>query len=712
MQNYLQKLKSINTIEDAINLLKENITFSNIIQETLEFAINAHKNQKRKSGEPYIVHPILVAAITAKVSNDEAMVLAALLHDVVEDTQYSLQTIQHKFGNDVAHIVDGLTKITEIRENEFTASKLDDKMVKSALTFRKMLIASIDDVRVLVVKLCDRVHNMLTLSALPKEKQKRISEETLVVYAPIAHRLGMSMLKNQLEDLSFYYLYPKEYEKIDNYITTYQEKIQHTFEKFLTDLKTVLEEFNTKELEIFSRIKHYYSIYLKMQRKGISIEEVLDLFAVRIIVNNTLDCYKVLGYIHTNYKPLVSRFKDYIAIPKENGYQTIHTTVFSNRKIFELQIRTKQMHHIAEYGVAAHWIYKDGNQSSLQEPNLKWLHSLEVENDNIEEFYLDTKQELFSEDIVVFSPKGDIFTLPRDSIAYDFAYLIHTDLGNKAIGAYINTEKRSLLTQLKSGDIISIEKSDEILPRCSWYNMVKTTKAKKNIKIICLNRLKQIDLLNGINIINTIFSRYIENVLILKSYDNIDKVNQNLDQLKQIKRDIEKNILNNQGIIARLKVQNLKFKEYKFDNLLIYSNFTISSVNFDHCCHPKNGDDIVAFKEGKDVIVHHKMCENTYKMMQQNKQMVFCKWSDDKYYTYKMVVSLQNKKGELAKLLTHLSKHNAIVLSVDYGRDQSSHIQYCTISLEIQNKKSEKVRQLVSQKAKIVEFYAGDDAYK
>lgn len=711
METFLSNIKKINTLNSAVELLKQSYTFTDKIQEALDFSIEAHKGQFRKSGEEYVIHPILVAVITAYNSNDESMVIAALLHDVVEDTKFTLEDVQNRFGNDVAHIVDGLTKITEIRDTEFIRSSSNEKLLQSALTFRKMLIASIDDVRVLIVKLYDRTHNMLTLDALPEEKRIRISEETLVVYSQIAHRLGMSAIKNILEDLSFYYIYPKDYQHIDDYIQTYQEKIQITFDKFLQNIKDLLGVSTNPQIEIFSRIKHYYSIYMKMQRKGINIDEVLDLFAVRIIVNEPLDCYKVLGKIHTTYRPLIARFKDYVAVPKENGYQTIHTTVFHNSKIFEIQIRTHEMHRVAEYGVAAHWKYKNGEQNT-KGPNLKWLHALEIDNKNIEEFYDDTKEELFHDEIIVYSSKGDIFTMPRGSTAYDFAYMIHTDIGNKAISAYVNTVKKPLLTELKSGDIITIERGDDFIARCSWYPMVKTTKAKKSIKQLCLNKHKKIDSLNGKNILNTIFSKHKKNILDIYKQDKIEKIAYNLDHLKNIKKIIEKKYKSDNGLFSRITSRSTKLKAYHFDNIVFYSNFTISSVLMEHCCHPKLNDDIVAFKERKSAVVHHKMCDHAYTLMEQGKEMVYCKWSDDKYYTYKMVVSLKNKRGELARLLTHLSKHKASILSMEFGRDKHSHVQYCTIDFEVQSNDIERLKSLVNQKAKVIEFYSSQDAFK
>ena len=717
MNRFLESLGAIHTIESSVELLKVYFEFTDDVQNALELSIKAHEGQFRKSGEPYVIHPILVAVITAYFSNDEHMVIAALLHDVVEDTDTTLEEIEEVFGKDVKHIVNGLTKITEIREYELVSSKDNTKLLSSALTFRKMLIASIDDVRVMVVKLCDRMHNMLTLEALPEKKQKRIAEETLLVYAPIAHRLGISTIKNVLEDISFSYIYPEEYAKIDEYMKEYQQKMQLNLNRFVSTIKDVLDKNRFNEgVKIVSRIKHYYSIYLKMQRKGISIDEVLDLYAIRVLVKDPIDCYKILGIIHTNFKPLVSRLKDYISIPKENGYQTIHTTVFSNSKIYEVQIRTNDMHDIAEFGVAAHWKYKSGVNSS-KAPKLDWLHSLASNDASVEEFYNDAKQDLYSEDIVVYSPKGDIFMMPRGSTAFDFAYEIHTDVGNHAVDAIINKVKKPLLTQLKSGDIVSIETRNHIIPRCTWQEMVQTTKAKKSIKTICHNRLKHIDELSSKNIINTIFSRYKENILEEIEGEiklgNLPKVVYNLDHLKNIKRKIQKFIRAKEGIIARMKVQTLGLKKIEFDNLLVYSNFSINSVSLDHCCHPKFGDSIVALKHNKDVVIHHKMCESAYKQIKKNNQMLFCDWVKDKFYKYKMVVSIPNMRGELARLLTYLSvEHEATILAVDYGRDEYAANQYCTIDFEIKNDNKEQVKSFIEQKTKVIEFYMSLDAYK
>lgn len=710
MDPFIQKIQNINTLKDAITLLQTEARITPKLQDIIDFTIEAHEGQFRKSGEPYAVHPLLVASIASHFSNDEDVIATALLHDVVEDTDYDLTFIKEKWGDDVAHMVDGLTKIDEIRAHELIPSNSDKKLLSSAMTFRKMLIASIDDVRVLVVKLCDRLHNMLTLSALPSKKQLRIAEETLVVYVPIAHRLGISTVKNTLEDLAFFYIYPEEYKKIDDFIKEHQHAIQLTFNKFISSTKNLLEKngYDLSKIQIFARIKHYYSIYLKMQRKGVSIDEVLDLLAIRILVDDDIDCYKILGFLHLEYKPLISRFKDYVSTPKENGYQTIHTTVFYNSKIYEVQIRTFEMNKVAEYGIAAHWKYKSG---AKQQPNLNWLKSLEYSNDNIEEFYADTKEDLYAEEIVVYSPHGDTFNLPRGSTAYDFAYAVHTDVGKNAIECYVNKIKKPLLTELKSSDIVSIKTVDYTIPRCSWIDMVKTNRAKKQIRLLCSQRQRELDELSGRNILNTVFSSFKENITSIYKVDGLKKIPHILDYFKHAKHEIEKKVIQEKGFVARFKIYTSKIKRYKFDNILIYSNFSINSVSFDHCCHPKFADEIVAFRDGNKTVIHHKMCDKAYKKIMANEEMLFCKWTKDTLYQYKMVVSLPNTKGELARLLSYMSQYEGYILSVDYGREKHSYRQYCDIEFELNNSNIEEVRKIIEKKAKVIEFFSKKDAY-
>lgn len=717
MNQFFNNIQQINTIDSAIEELGKQIPISNKLKEIIDFIIKAHENQFRKSGEPYSVHPILVATITASFSKDEDVIATALLHDVVEDTPYTLEFVEENWGKNVSNMVKGLTKVSDIREENFVTSKdsSDSKIVQAALTFRKMLIASVDDPRVLIVKLCDRLHNMLTLGVLPAHKQKRIAEETLVVYVPIANRLGISTLKNELEDLAFFYIYPDEYKKIDDFLKENEQAMQLGFNTFITLTKDLLEKngFDSNEIKIYSRIKHHYSIYLKMQRKGITIEEVLDLFAIRILVPNDIDCYKALGHIHLEFKPLVSRFKDYVATPKENGYQTIHTTVFYNSKIYEIQIRSFDMHSIAEYGIAAHWAYKNGekNDSSNSNTNLNWLKSLEFSNDNIEEFYNETKENLFNDEIIVYSPKGEVFILPIGSTAYDYAFAVHTNIGKKATSCYINKVKKPLLTVLKSTDIIQIELSEEPIIRCSWIDMVKTSRAKKQLRILCTQKQREIDDFSGRNIINTIFSRYYEDILEHYPIRALYKVAKNLSYMQNAKQLVEKKVLKEKGIMGRFKILTSKIKEFKFDNLLVYSNFSINSLSFDHCCHPKFGDDIVAFKNGNIAMIHHKMCDKAYIKIKKNEQMIFCRWEKSSVYQYKMLISIPNTKGELAKVMSYLSKSDFYILAVSFGRQKHSYIQYCDIEFETNISNTEDVRLIVEKNIKVIEFMSKKDAY-
>lgn len=383
--NLFSSFNDIDTIEKATERL-ENILFHSMtpkVRNALNYCIAAHEGQFRKSGIPYAIHPILVSCIVAYYGGEESMICAALLHDVVEDTDYDIELIKDEFGSDVASLVDSLTKIIDIRKEELpSSSDTNEKLVASALSFRKMLLASIKDIRALVIKISDRLHNMLTLDVLPEHKQRRISEETLVVYAPIAHRLGISSIKNELEDRSFYYIFRDEYNKINAYLNEHRQNLILKLNTFIAKISSLLMKGGLldSDFRIESRIKRPYSIFLKIQKKGVSIDEILDLLAIRIIVNKDIDCYKALGIIHLNLKPIISRFKDYVALPKENGYQTIHTTVFDESSIFEIQIRTIKMHNSAEFGVAAHWKYK--NTGIV--PSMDWLSNLQYQDNNIE----------------------------------------------------------------------------------------------------------------------------------------------------------------------------------------------------------------------------------------------------------------------------------------------------------------------------------------
>lgn len=716
MEAIIEQLKSCKDVDCSIVLLNSYID-TPAVTKAIEFTLKKHEGQLRKSGEAYAIHPILVSTIVAHLGGDEDMVVAGLLHDVVEDTCCNIEDVTKEFNPEVATLVEGLTKIMEIRDVELVPSTSNEKLISSALTFRKMLLASISDVRVLVIKLCDRLHNMLTLSALAPAKQKRISEETMVVYAPIAHRLGISSIKNYLEDLSFCYILPGEYKKIDDYINDHKQQLQLRLNHFISKTKNLMlkDGFSENDFEIEKRVKHYYSIYLKMQRKGISIEEILDLLAIRIIVQKPIDCYRALGIIHQNFNPLISRFKDYIAIPKENGYQTIHTTVFDNKYIIESQIRTFDMHKTAEYGVAAHWKYKSGGLN----PKLEWLNDLKSQNDeieNIEEFYEIAKDNLYSEDIAVFSPKGDIFTLPRGATVLDFAYEVHTEVGIYAKEAFVNKQKVPLLTELKNGDIIRIITSGEPKYRCSWVNSVKTGKARNAIASNCRAKIKEINHKIAIDILVSVFNVREQKLLRWLKKENLDakvyKTAIDSIYLQDVVNALKKYPMSDKVLFPLLKIDRYKIKKQKFDNIVIYSHQNISNVLFDYCCHPKRGDDILGFKKGNDVTVHHKFCERASTLMEQKEQMVFVKWTKEAPDRFKLIVSLENKRGSLATFLQYLAKMQVNLITIELGKSEEGHADYFEMIIELPDKDMNSARDKLKSRYRVIEFVSVNDVYK
>lgn len=711
----IENVTGINDVEGAVAYLYKHISPSASVQNALKFSQQAHADQFRKSGEPYVVHPVLVASIVANITGDEAMVIAALLHDVVEDTHIGIDQIARDYGDDVAHLVEGLTKIDTIRDAQLIPSNSDEKLVVSALSFRKMLIASIEDVRVLVVKLCDRLHNMLTLGALAPAKQHRIAEETLVVYAPIASRLGISFLKNLLEDLSFQYLFSEEKLSIDMYMQENFRSINARLSDFCEKLTKMLLEngFNEEDFEILSRVKHHYSIYLKMQRKGISIDEILDLLAVRILVKKPLDCYRVLGLVHLNFQPLSSRFKDYIAIPKENGYQTLHTSVFDSTAIFEVQIRTYEMHKTAELGVAAHWKYKSGGNNPI---SLDWLHNLQYQNESVEAFYELIKNDLFSEDISVFSPKGKPFTLPRGAVALDFAYAIHTEIGDSAEGCLINKEKASLLSELHNGDIVKITTGPKKINRCSWIDAVKTSRAKASMRANCNQRIRAIDTETGISILSTIFNFDPARIDELFAETHLEeqrhRIPSELDLLKETVNRFTQEIGETKRFSVFLSRNRFRLKPYVFASLEIYAASSVSDAVFDYCCHPKTGDEIVAFLQDGKAHIHHKMCKNAAGMIDRRTPMVYVRWRAQHYFRYHLIISMQSAQGSLADLLTYMAKMGADINSIELGKEKSEHTQYCEMEFQTLEADINRLRSKLEKKGKIIQFFRTDDAYR
>ncbi len=709
----IEKVKHLHDVDSASAYLFTQITPTEQLEKALAYAKEAHKTQFRKSGEPYIIHPILVASIVASITNDEVMCIAALLHDVVEDTQTTIEDVTEMFGADVAHLVEGLTKIDKIRDVELIPSTSNERLVVSALSFRKMLLASIKDVKVLVVKLCDRLHNMLTLDALPEHKQQRIAEETLVVYAPISHRLGISFLKNILEDLSFGYLFAEEKHHIDNYLDTNYHAIEMKLNDFKQTINRLLitNGFCEDDFEILSRVKHRYSIYLKMQRKGIGIDEVLDLLAVRILTKDPVKCYNILGLIHLHFQPLSSRFKDYIAVAKDNGYQTLHTSVFYNTAIFEVQIRTYDMHKTAELGVAAHWKYKNGGNNI----KLDWLNNLQYQNESVEDFYELIKNDLYSEDIVVFSPTGDPFTLPRGAVALDFAYAVHTEVGNKAESCLINKTKSSLLSELHNGDIVKIKLADAVITRCSWLDAVKTSKAQSNMRFNCNARIREIDTKSSINIVATAMSlkhSRVEEWFESNNFEGRASIPTDIEQLRTVINKYTQDISKNNRFKGFLSRHRFKLKSTVISGIEIFSVGGVSDVVFDYCCHPKSGDEIMGFLEKGKVHVHHKMCKKAAKKLEDHEKMVFVRWERQNTYHYSLIASLHNEKGALADFLTFLVKLNVDITLIELGKETNDYVQYCELGFESKEANIHLLRTKLEQKIKVIQLIRTDDAYK
>ena len=718
LEELIDRVCACHTLEDAKDILYSVAKPTGILLKAVDYCISSHDGQTRKSGEPYSIHPILVTSFVAHMGGDESMLIAALLHDVVEDTECDEEQLTFDFGKDVCSLVNGLTKIVAIRKDELVSSSSKEKLTASAMSFRKMLLASIEDVRVLFIKLCDRLHNMLTLDALRPDKQKRIAEETLVVYAPIAHRLGISAIKNILEDLAFKYVMPEEYAKIDDFINDAKQQLQLKINEFSQKVSEQLlaNGFSEDSFEIQKRIKHYYSIYLKMQRKGISLEEILDLLAVRIIVPDELDCYLVLGILHTNFNPLTARFKDYIALPKQNGYRTLHTTLFDDQSIIEAQIRTFNMHKTAEYGLAAHWKYKHSGAVAVKTDWLKDISQIDEHEKTPEDLYEFAKDSLYVEDIAVYSPTGRIFTLPRGATALDYAYEIHSEVGLHASEAYINKIKVPLLTELKNGDIVRIITGDEPKLRCSWLNSVKTGKARVTIRNYCRQKLREINEKVARKIISAIFSRPVDVIESWILSENLSKKIFKVSTDSAFLQDVV-NALKKYGKDKILGIGGLgkkyEIKKQKCDNIVIYSNYKITSAEFDYCCNPKRGDDIMGFRHGHRAVVHHKLCERASKLLENGEEMIFVRWTKVAPDRYKIILSLENKRGSLAEFLTDLAKLkiDLVTINLANGGEEDSAEYFELVVQIVENVDSQKAMESLKNKYKIVEFSSLADAY-
>lgn len=611
------------------------------IKEAYEVAKKAHEGQKRVSGEDYIVHPVDVAIITAEMKLDATTIMAALLHDVVEDTEMTLTDLAKQFGGEVATLVDSVTKLSKI--------KYQSKEEQQAENLRKMFLAMAQDIRVLLIKLADRLNNIRTLKPLSPERQKRIATETMEIFAPLANRLGISAIKWELEDLSFRYLDPANYYRVVNLMNQKRSDREEFIEKTKKKLDINLREIGI-EADISGRAKHIYSIHRKMVTKNKEFDEIYDLLAMRIIVKDVRECYAALGVVHTLWKPIPGRFKDFIAMPKINMYQSLHTTVIgSSGRPFEIQIRTKEMHETAEMGIAAHWAYKENRkiQAGSMEKKLEWFREiLDIQQDvnDANEFIETIKMDLYTEDVFIFTPRGDVFELPAGSITLDFAYRIHTDVGNSTVGAKINGKIVPLDYVLKTGDIIEILTSKQSFgPSRDWLKMVKTSHAKSKIRQWFKKQTREENVQKGKELLEKEIRKFnlepnefmTSNALsgVMKKFNFVNEqdlyaaIGYNgmsphqvaLRLTEKRRNEIEREIDMQAIIDSKTTPDKRKNKHPQgvivkgVDNLL---------VRLSKCCSPVPGDDIVGFiTKGRGISIHRSDCPNIVNESEQDRKI-------------------------------------------------------------------------------------------
>lgn len=610
-----------------------------LMAKAYEVARVAHQSQTRKSGEGYINHPLAVAKIVADIGLDDTTIAAALLHDAVEDTEITVADVDREFGAEVAAIVDGVTKLERIQ--------FDSKEAQQAATMRKMLVAMAKDLRVLIIKLADRLHNMRTIASMPLEKQQRIANETLEIYAPLAHRLGMSGLKQQLEDLAFASLYPKRYAELDHLVITRSPERDIYLAKAMADVRSQLSDLNITA-DVTGRGKHLWSIYEKMIQKGKEFDEIFDIVAIRVVVDSVKDCYAALGCIHGHWKPVVGRFKDYVAMPKFNLYQSLHTTVIGpGGKPLEIQIRTREMHQRAEWGVAAHWAYKAGDET----PDIDWLNRIidwQSEIADPAQFMESLKTDLDQDEIFVFTPKGRVIALPLGACPVDFAYCVHTEIGNTCIGARVNGRLVPLTHELKSGDTCEIftSKVDTAAPSKDWLDFVASPKARNKIRQ-WYSRERRDDLielgreafenefrLERLPISHVMESEFFQEEAVSHGYSDVESLLAAVGDGQLGAKAISQRVAHrfkSEGAEERLTMSVLYPNELRRGGTqtgVHVEGFDDVLVRLSKCCTPVPGDDIIGFlTRGRGVSVHRTDCANAASLAHdQSARLVDVEW--------------------------------------------------------------------------------------
>lgn len=699
-----------------------------LIEKAYHLATKAHENQVRKSGEPYIIHPLCVAIILADLEMDKETIAAGLLHDVIEDTIMTEEELRGQFGDDVALLVDGVTKLEQLQFVNENGEKTLDRFEMQAENLRKMFLAMAKDIRVIIIKLADRLHNMRTLKYKSPESQQRIAKETMEIYAPIAQRLGISKIKVELDDLSLKYLEPEAYYDLVDKIAVRKSVREKYIQNIVDEVSEHIRNAGIKA-QIDGRVKHFFSIYKKMKNQNKTIDQIYDLFAVRIIVDTVKDCYAALGVIHEMYKPIPGRFKDYIAMPKANMYQSLHTTLIGNNgQPFEIQIRTYEMHKAAEYGIAAHWKYKvasDGKKiEDSEEEKLSWLRQiLEWQRDmsDNKEFMnlLKSDLDLFSDSVYCFTPTGEVKNLPAGSTPIDFAYSIHSAVGNKMIGARVNGKLVTIDYEIKNGDRIEIMTSQNSKgPSRDWLNVVKSTQAKNKINQWFKNEFKEEnivkgkDLLNnycrakGINVIEVMKPDYME--VIMRKYGFHDwesvlaavghgglKEGQIINKMMEFYEKDHKKVLTNEEVLAAVAENDPSKRpvQMKSKSGIVVKGIHDLAVRFSKCCSPVPGDEIVGFvTRGRGVSIHRTDCVNIINLPElERERLIDAEWEGsadqvtDEKYLAEIKIYANNRNGLLADISKALTEKNIDILSMN-TRTNKQGLATLATSFEISNR--------------------------
>lgn len=663
-----------------------------LLHRAYEFSAVEHAGQRRRSGEEYITHPLEVAWLVADMKLDDVAIAAGLLHDVVEDTLTTIDSVRELFGPEVAHLVEGVTKISTI--------PFSSREERQAENFRKMLLAMVDDARVILVKLADRLHNMRTLVALSEERRLKIAQETLDIYVPIANRLGMNKIKNELEELAFRHLEPKTYETLRNWVDERRRATAQTVEDLRTTIERKLIDAQIDVVSIDGRIKRLFSVRQKVRRQKVSLDEIYDLVALRVITRSVKDCYGALGIIHQTWAPVPGRFKDFVAMPRPNGYQSLHTSVVSDRAFpFEIQIRTEQMHRVAEDGIAAHWKYKEGRVgANSDEKYFRWLKQVlewQQEVRDPGEFIHGLKVDLYPEEVYAFTPKGEVKALPRRATPVDFAYAIHTDIGHTCVGARVNGRMVPLRTHLKSGDIVEVVTAATHRPSRDWLNFATTSRARNKIKQLIHAEEKSRAVELGRKLVDKDLRRFhLSDKQILRT-EALSEVAQALGHKKEddLLADIGYGRVSARSVLTKLvpaeqleegdgnngpstrplrgsQPRDEKIKVTGFDDLLVYRA---------RCCNPIRGEKIVGYvTRGKGVSVHATTCTNVLNLLYDADRRIEVVWDkpedeDAGLFTVCLTIQVEDRRGILADVTSRIADIRINVRKVEATSSANQH---------------------------------------